>query len=233
MKTYVKEHGSSFCTDFYSKLSSALHDGGVDGFIIETMNSWEEAHFALEGVKRTQYNKMAKQNDNTSLPIMVSLQGSLYNDENQNDPENIGRQVIKQFLEYVDKNPSLNIISFGLNCSSPEDMVESFRCIFKTHLYSEKNYVSSSNETVKDALNHRNIGVSAYPNLNDISRFKAEGYSVSNGGVQQKRQDMVSKDHEGFLNVMDELIRNFNVRYIGGCCGCIPVGIQKLYEKYC
>ena len=58
-KSYLLRHnhnidvftGSKFCIAFYQKLASALHEGGVDGFLLESMNCWDEAYFALEGVK--------------------------------------------------------------------------------------------------------------------------------------------------------------------------------------
>ena len=43
--------GKKFCVDTYDKLSLALYEGGVDGFILESLNCWEEAYLALEGVK--------------------------------------------------------------------------------------------------------------------------------------------------------------------------------------
>ena len=49
--------GEKFCVDTYEKLSLALYKGGVDGFILESLNCWEEAYLALEGVK--QMNKVS------------------------------------------------------------------------------------------------------------------------------------------------------------------------------
>ena len=44
--------GSTFCVDTYQKLAKALFDGGVDGFLLESLNCWDEVYYALEGVKR-------------------------------------------------------------------------------------------------------------------------------------------------------------------------------------
>ena len=236
LKKYIKEYGASFCIDSYTKISNALYEGGIDGFIIETMNSWEEAFYALEGIRRAQQMS----NNSSPLPIMVNFQGSLRsdelqkgsNDEHKLDPETIGKLVIRNFLDYVDRNPTLNIISFGLNCASPENMMNSFRCIFKTNIYSKDNTDAPSYESVKDALNRRNIGVCAYPNFYDITRYQTQGYDVTKSVPLQKRLDLISNDYEGFLAYVDELIGNFNVRYIGGCCGCTSSGIKKLNEKY-
>ena len=43
--------GKLFCIETYTKLAKALCDGGADGFLLESMNCWEEAEIALEGVK--------------------------------------------------------------------------------------------------------------------------------------------------------------------------------------
>ena len=44
--------GSEYCISMYGKLANALYEGGVDGFLLESLNCWNEAYFALEGVKR-------------------------------------------------------------------------------------------------------------------------------------------------------------------------------------
>ena len=43
--------GRQNCVEAYSKLSEALHEGGIDGFLLETMNYWDEALIALEGLE--------------------------------------------------------------------------------------------------------------------------------------------------------------------------------------
>ena len=43
--------GQDYCKRIYEELSKALYEGGVDGFLLESLNCWEEAYFALEGVK--------------------------------------------------------------------------------------------------------------------------------------------------------------------------------------
>ena len=44
--------GSEYCISMYGKLANALYEGGVDGFLLESLNCWNEAYLALEGVKR-------------------------------------------------------------------------------------------------------------------------------------------------------------------------------------
>ena len=49
--------GKKFCVEAYAKIAEALYEGGIDGFLLETMNNWEEAEIALEAVK--QFHKKA------------------------------------------------------------------------------------------------------------------------------------------------------------------------------
>ena len=65
--------GDQFCIDTYYKLTKALYDGGVDAFLLETMNNWKETELGLEGIKKFKNN--AK--DLPHLPIYVSLEGAL------------------------------------------------------------------------------------------------------------------------------------------------------------
>jgi hypothetical protein len=51
--------------------------------------------------------------------------------ERQPSPNELGPKYVDQFLKYFDANPNLNITAFGLNCAEPEDMLNSFECIFK------------------------------------------------------------------------------------------------------
>jgi S-methylmethionine-dependent homocysteine/selenocysteine methylase len=226
---YKADKGSSFCIDFYEKLSWSLYKGGVDGFLIETMNSWDEAYLALEGVKRT-IQKIDK--NRKMLPIIVSLQGSLRNNDLQPIPEELGPFTIRQFLKYFDRNRAMNITALGLNCAGPEDMVASFQCMFGDNQKSQDDSTSFSDETIVAAFKKRNINICAYPNLNDVHKLHKNGYNVSNGKNVEKRQDLVEEDYKGFCNLMQELVRRFDISYIGGCCGCPPNAIRKLREIY-
>ena len=71
--TYIAEKGRQFCVDTYAKLAQALFNGGVDGFLLESMNTWEEAELALEGVKCFKQ----KSGNLPKLPIYVSMEGAL------------------------------------------------------------------------------------------------------------------------------------------------------------
>ena len=223
---YAEEKGSSFCIDFYEKLSLALYNGGIDGYIVETMNTWEEAFFALEGINKT----IAKLPIGTkSLPVIVSFEGGLRNNDCLPKPQELGPQYIKKFLSYIDRNPNLNIIGFGLNCANPEEILSSFQCIFDTKVCDETNLSPIS---VKRALESRDIKICVYPNLNECRTSHVNGYDVGVVRNITKRVDLVSKQHDGFCNFTKEIVQRFRATYIGGCCGCTPDGIKRLFETY-
>ena len=46
--------GKKFCVEVYLKIAEALYEGGIDGFLLETMNYWEEAEIALEAIEQFQ-----------------------------------------------------------------------------------------------------------------------------------------------------------------------------------
>ena len=52
--------GRQNCVDAYDKIAEALYEGGIDGFLLETMNNWDEALMALEGVEL--FMKKVKEN---------------------------------------------------------------------------------------------------------------------------------------------------------------------------
>ena len=226
---YVTENGSNFCVNTYENIALSLLEGGVDGFLVETMNCWKETYLALEGVKNAMQNNRERGNN---MPIIVSLQGSLRNDALQPSPLELGPVYVRNFLKYFDENPSLNIVAFGLNCADAEDILSSFQSIFGTKIYLDDTKKGPCYEYLAEAFKLRNIKVVAYPNLNDASKLHREGYDVSKGKFVKQRKDMVDDDHKGFSNLMETLVKRFGVSYVGGCCGCSPNGIKKLYEKF-
>ena len=190
------------------------------------MNCWKEASLALEGIKRTKKKASIKENQ---FPIIVSFQGSLFNERHEPSPKLMAPSISQNFINYCDTNPDMNVISLGLNCASPEDIDSSFEALFQTKIDMKQN----KKEDFKDAINSRNLKLCAYPNLDDLTKFPAEGFDVSMNYEEfkvEQRKDMVDDDYAGYLNVMKELVRKFGVTYIGGCCGSTPQGIKRLME---
>ena len=226
-RKFWKANGTQFCVETYEKLCHALYEGGVDGFLIETMNCWEEAYLALEGVRNF---KDKLKTTHAPLPIIVSFQGRLLNDSLLPSPEDIGPHLVREFLRYFDENIYMNIISFGLNCAGPEDLLNSLKNIFNSKIFNSGD--DNPVETVDDAFQRRNIGLCVYPNLHDKQKY-TEGFDISKEGyVYEKRVDLVNNDHHGLCVFMDSLFAKYKIKFIGGCCGCTPSGIQKLYETF-
>ena len=44
--------GRQNCVEAYAAIAEALYQGGIDGFLLETMNYWDEALMALQGVEK-------------------------------------------------------------------------------------------------------------------------------------------------------------------------------------
>ena len=124
----------------------------------------------------------------------------------------------------------MNIIALGLNCASPEDIDASFHSIFETKMNVRD---SKNSEGFEDAIKTRNIILCAYPNLDDLTKFPPDGFDVSMNYDEfkvEQRKDLVDNDYAGFLYAMKELVRKYNISYVGGCCGSTPQGIRKLSE---
>ena len=60
-------------------------------------------------------------------------------DDRQPNPKELGPRYVDEFLDYYDLNRDMNIIAFGLNCSEPEEMLDSFESIFGEINAEEKN----------------------------------------------------------------------------------------------
>ncbi|CAD7946620.1 unnamed protein product [Amoebophrya sp. A25] len=63
----VEEDGEEVIAENYHKLAAALVRGGADYLLLETINCWEEAALALEGISR-----MERQ-----VPIIIALEGAM------------------------------------------------------------------------------------------------------------------------------------------------------------
>ena len=63
---FLAAEGSTRVTQHFKTIAESLLEGGCDGLILDTMNSWSEARHALDGV--------AKAKGAQHVPIIVSLQ---------------------------------------------------------------------------------------------------------------------------------------------------------------
>ena len=87
------------------------------------------------------------------------------------EPYQLGPIYAQNFLNYINQNPSMKIICFGLNCSAPEDLIQSLRCMFK-------------NQEFENELIRRKIGFVVYANLNDRRKVHSQGFDRSKDNAQ-------------------------------------------------
>jgi len=200
--TFLKETGAAEVTRIYGIVARALVDGGCKAFLIETMNSWEEAMCAIEAVKTFR------------LPVLLSLEGSLRDESltpKHEDAEEFARRVIA-----LKKESGVEIEAFGFNCAPPEDIRAVLSVLRRTGM--------------RDALKAANIELISYANCNDRkATLDGEGFDASKvkKGDVRVRADLADKDWSGFAAFAGEF-EELGATYIGGCCGCRPAGINML-----
>ena len=61
---------------------------------------------------------------------MLSMEAALRRDDRDPDPEVLGPIYRQGFMDYLKKNPHMNIVTFGLNCAVPEDLIASLNGMF-------------------------------------------------------------------------------------------------------
>jgi hypothetical protein len=64
---------SEACIATYALIAQALAKGGIDGLLIETANSWEEASLALQATEAA--------DETRRLPVVVSMEGALRDED--------------------------------------------------------------------------------------------------------------------------------------------------------
>jgi S-methylmethionine-dependent homocysteine/selenocysteine methylase len=197
---YLKETGTKEVTRLYGIIAKALIAGGVDAFIVETMNSWDEATCALDAIK------------DLKLPILVSLEGSLRNAELVPQPE-LAAEIAEKVIAL--KEGGMPIEAMGFNCAPPEDILGCLRSLEKAGHPLQKAgielmvYANCSDR--KEAL---------------AKGFNSQ--EVKAGDVRV-RADLADNEWTGFASFCEDFHKH-GATYIGGCCGCRPQGIQMLAE---
>jgi len=124
-------------------------------------------------------------------------------------------------------NPNMNITCFGLNCAAPEDIIAALDGMF-----TKKN---KDDVDFEQELKQRNIGFCVYANLNDRRKAHLGGYdrSKDNPNYINRRDELVSGDHAGYCEALEQILTNFKaVTHIGGCCGTLPEGIRSLQTRF-
>jgi len=199
---FIAKEGKEFCVKTYKGIAKGLLEGGpVDGFLAETMNSWDEAECAIEAVK------------DLGKPIIVSLEGALRNEKLKPQPQT-ATDIADKVL--AAKAAGAPIESLCFNCAPPEDIEATLKVL------EDKGY--------RMKLHAAGIVLGAYANVQARKEvLDGEGFDATkvSGAKISVREDLQSI---GYIEHLHGYIRR-GVCYIGGCCGSTPEQIRMLSDS--
>jgi S-methylmethionine-dependent homocysteine/selenocysteine methylase len=195
---FIEEQGENACMWYYKTIGKALLEAGVDGFIAETMNSWEEAQMTITVAKELR------------TPIVVCMEGSLRGADLLPKPH-LAPIVASQVLKA--KENGAPIEAFGLNCAAPEHILASLQAI--------------QSSGVGQRLKEAGIHLAAYANCNDTSKLREEGFDLKKAAKLKpscRRRDLVGSKYARFCREFSRA----GAHYCGGCCGTTPDEIREI-----
>ena len=200
---FLAKEGREFCVSTYRSLAESLIAGGVDSLLCETMNSWEEAHLAIEACK------------DLDVMITVSFEGALRDAALQPHPE-VAPHYVKKVLTAVNNGAKVHCI--GFNCAPPEHILDALKAI-------------ESAPGLPEELKTAGVALAGWANCNDRAAAHSEGKtwaeSSREGGEAAKlrvREDLLG---DGYTRFAMEYLKH-GASWVGGCCGCGPEGIHRI-----
>jgi len=140
---YIKSQGEAAVVEKYESIAAALLRGGVDKFLLETMNNWNEVRLVLSAIKKF------------DRPIFISISGEL-RDENLDEHPEHSPIVAKEVLKAKASGLPIDMLSF--NCASPEKIQVCLETL--------------KSSTMMDALANAGVKIGAYANCCDFVRVK-------------------------------------------------------------
>jgi len=199
---FLAAEGSTRVTQHFKTIAESLLEGGCDGLILDTMNSWSEARHALDGVAQA---KGAQR-----VPIIVSLQGALFDKDDNQTAKSAEKAPLMamECLAYKRKS-GLNIVGLGFNCVGPEVVLEGLRSI-KGH-------------QVCNDLKEESIGLAAYSNILDMSPYTATGGYQTDDSILEINLKRRSESVDFVKDFVEA-----GASYVGGCCGSNPQDISNI-----
>jgi S-methylmethionine-dependent homocysteine/selenocysteine methylase len=201
-REFIAKEGQAFIIKTYRDIAQGLLSGGpVDGFLAETMNTWEEAHCAIEAVK------------DLGKPLVVSMEGALRDDKMKPCPQHAAEIADKVMAAKADGVP---IEALCFNCAPPEDIAAVVKVL--------------DDGGYRARLHAAGIGLGAYANVQARKNvLDGEGFDAAkvDNTTVRVREDLAN---EGYINHLHGFIR-CGVSYIGGCCGSTPQQIQMLIDS--
>ncbi len=174
---------------FHSQINSLL-DGGADLLFLESLYDLEKTLLLIDVIDK----------NFSSIPIMLSFSPQLKNVDGLEQYSIFSGESLKDACDkIITKYPSLNYISFGLNC-----------CSCSTSLI--KPILELENYLIHRGL--KNIYISLHPSAGIPSISTIATYP-----------DTVKKFISNFSKIIE---RSSKLRFIGGCCGTNPDYIAQL-----
>lgn len=201
---FLRQEGEDFCIGVYRTLASALALGGVDAFILETMNSWEEAWCAIRAVQELK------------KPILLCFEGALRGMDKKPQPH-MAPTLARKVLQVKAEGVPLHCL--GFNCAEPEITLDTLKAI-------------DAEEGLLKELNDAGLPLLAYSNLHHREKVHSTGFEASKHTAQVVlRKDLADDTFEGYVQFVQQYVEH-GVSLVGGCCGCGPEGIQRLVSLY-
>lgn len=200
---FLAKEGKDFVVRIFGDLAKAALKGGCDALMLENMVSWEEAELALEASK------------NLGVSLILSMEGGLRDMDRNLHPER-APQVAKRVIDA--KLAGAPIEALGFSCTEPETILECLQAI-------------QAEPGLSQALKDAGVKLSAHANLNDRREAHQKGFNVSkdNSKLIKARQDLVYDGFQGYVKFCKDFV-NHGCSYVGGCCGCGPLGITSMRE---
>merc|ERR1712216_173477 len=199
---FIEKEGKEFCVKTYKGIAKGLLEGGpVDGFLAETMNSWEEAECAIEAVK------------DLGKPLIVSFEGALRDHALTPQPET-ATEVADKVMAAKAAGAPIEALCF--NCAPPEDIEANLKVL------DDKGY--------RVRLHAAGIVLGAYANVQDRKKvLDSQGFDATqvSGAKITVREDLQS---QGYIEHLHGYIRR-GVAFIGGCCGSTPEQMRMLSDS--
>jgi S-methylmethionine-dependent homocysteine/selenocysteine methylase len=185
----------------YKAILSCL-DEYVDAWLAETLSSSEEVCMAVSAVvgwnNRNKETSVEEENKKMMFVSMtVKEDGCIRSGERASD-------AVRKILEHADSIGGQGLIRAILfNCSMPEDITLALKDIKESGVGRE--------------LEERGILVGAYPNR--LTKIQSDWELSTSTEPQAMRDDFTVRD---FVRVVQEWIKEYNVKVLGGCCGIGP-----------
>ena len=247
VRKYLTENRDDFVR-FYEMLVEVL-DPYVDGYMLETMNSWLEVEAILNVIvstsmkdnkqcripgksnssKETSNKRDARMSDSNHFqspkPIGISFYPGFPNIEDKPSPESAIPCIIQSLISYKHKH-NVNIQFFGLNCAPLKETNRALEILKQSDCLS--------------LLNRNQIELCVYPNC----VIEEETKSKSTYNRDDKKYEVSGEEYDKFFesnialpvlchDIVDVWCRGtedggYGVSMVGGCCGFSPEHMKKV-----